>query len=274
MKRRAFLWICVLLTLALIGSAGGQEKAAPAYLRVLLPDKDADLYIDEYECKQTGKIRIFVTPPLPPGKTFKYTLEASWEPNNYTEVTRTREVEVQAGKVIEVDMREEDPKNPDDLEIKYVPTPNEVVEAMCKLADVGKADVVYDLGCGDGRIVITSVDKFKAKKGVGIDINEDLVKLSTNNAKKAKVADRVTFRKQDVLTIKEKELSDATVVMLYMGEKVNQRLMPVLKKALKPGARIVSHDFPMGDWKADKTVKVTDDQKEDHTLYLWTIKKK
>src|SRR5207245_2563042 len=98
------------------------------------------------------------------------------------------------------------------------------------------------------------------------------VALSRENAKKAKVTDRVTFREQDVLTIKD--LADASVVMLYMGEDVNLRLMPILKSTLKPGSRIVSHDFKIGDWKPDQTITVVDELQDEHILYLWTIKKK
>ena len=168
-----------------------------------------------------------------------------------------------------LDLRKADDKNPDKFLIRFVPTPEDVVEAMCKIANVGKDDVVYDLGCGDGRIVITAITDFKAKRGIGVDIDGELVELSKKNAKAAKVDDRVAFRKLDVLTIKD--LADASVVMLYMGEDVNLRLMPILKSTLKPGSRIVSHDFKMGDWKAEKTVKIFDEFGDEHIVYLWTI---
>jgi cyclopropane fatty-acyl-phospholipid synthase-like methyltransferase len=186
-------------------------------------------------------------------------------------VIRSRSVAVKPGQAIEVDFRKADPKNPDKFHIRYVPTPEDVVEAMCKLAKVGKNDVVYDLGCGDGRIVIAAVNDFHAKRGVGVDIDEDLVKLSKEEAKNAKVEDRVSFRKQDVLEIKD--MADASVVMLYMGEDVNLRLRPILQKSLKPGSRIVSHDFNMGDWAPDKKITVySNEDGDDHELYLWTIK--
>ena len=191
------------------------------------------MLIEQKATKQTGETRLFVSPPLEAGWKYVYTVTAKWQPNNYTEVIRTRVVEVKAGQTVEVDLRKADDKNPDKFLIRYVPTPEEVVTAMCKLGSVGKDDVVYDLGCGDGRIVITAITDFKAKRGVGVDIDGELVKLSIENAKDAKVADRVSFRKQDVLTIKD--LGDATVVMLYMGEDVNLRLMPILKSTLKPG---------------------------------------
>ena len=271
MTRFVFVFTCALMTLGFLGTAGGQQtgQGQPATVRLMLPQDDAEVLFDDHFTKQKGANRLFVTPPLNTARPFTYTLTVKWWPNNYTEVIRTRVVEVKAGKEVEVDFRKPDPKNPDNFLIRFVPTPEEVVEAMCKLGKVGKDDVVYDLGCGDGRIVITAVTDFSAKRGVGVDIDPELVKLSIDNAKKANVADRVQFRKQDVLTIKD--LADASVVMLYMGEDVNLRLMPILKSTLKPGSRIVSHDFKMGDWKAEKTVSIDDEFGDEHILYLWTI---
>jgi uncharacterized protein (TIGR03000 family) len=269
--RAALALTCTLAALGLLAAAHGQPPggAQRAYLRVLLPEKDAKVLIDGHKTKQTGAARLFASPPLEPGQSFTYTVTAKWEPNNYTEVIRTRRVPVKAGDELEVDLRKPDPKNPDRFLIRFVPTPEEVVEAMCKLARVGKDDVVYDLGCGDGRIVISAVKDFGARRGVGVDIDSTLVELSRTEAKSAGVSDRVKFRQDDVLNIKD--LSDATVVMMYMGEDVNLRLRPILKKTLRPGARIVSHDFKMGDWKPEKTVEITDSEGIEHEIYLWTI---
>jgi uncharacterized protein (TIGR03000 family) len=273
MPRRVFALACVLGCLPLLypvlGQQNGQEK--PATLRVLLPEDDAELKVDGKPTKQTGVKREFVSPPLDPRYTFAYTITASWEPNNYTTVFRTRKVHVRAGEEVVVDLRKPDDRNPDRFLIRFVPTPENVVEAMCKLGEVTRNDVVYDLGCGDGRIVITAIKDFKARRGVGVDIDENLVKLSKENAEKAGVTDRVSFRKGDVLDLKD--LGDANVVMLYMGEDVNLRLMPILKKSLKPGSRIVSHDFKMGDWKPEKKITVVDDGGDEHELYLWRIGK-
>lgn len=266
------LLVAFLLTaLTFIHLATAQPPTDRIYLRVLVPRADARLFIDDHLTKQRGEVRDFQSPVIDPRKTYRYTITARWWPNNYTEVIRTRVVEVRAGKEIEVDLRKKDDKNPDKYHIRYVPTPDEVVEAMCKLGEVGKDDVVYDLGCGDGRIVITAITKFKAKRGVGVDIDKALVEESRDNAREAKVEGKVEFRHQDVLTIKD--LSEATVVMMYMGEDVNLRLMPILKQTLKPGARIVSHDFKMGDWKAEKMIPVTDNDGIEHELYLWRIGK-
>lgn len=166
--------------------------------------------------------------------------------------------------------KKEEPKKAVRLDVPYVPTPNKVVEEMLKLAGVKEGDVVYDLGCGDGRIVITAVKKNKAKKGVGIELAPERVKLSKENTEKAGVADKVEIREGDVLKLTD--VSEATVVTLYLLPDVNLKLKPILLKSLKPGSRIVSHDFDLGDdLKPDKEITVKDEEGREHGLYLWTI---
>lgn len=150
-------------------------------------------------------------------------------------------------------------------DVVYVPTPQEVVDEMLALAKVTKDDVLYDLGSGDGRIPITAAQKF-GTRGIGIDINPERIKEANANAQKAKVTDRVKFLNQDLFTT---DISDATVVTLYLLPTLNVKLRPQLFKQLKPGTRVVSHDFDMGEWKPDKVVKT----KEGSTIYLWTIPK-
>ena len=147
-------------------------------------------------------------------------------------------------------------------DVAYVPTNEKIVDAMLKLAKVAKGDTVYDLGCGDGRIVITAAKEFGAI-GIGIEINPQLVKLAEENARQAGVADRVRFVEADLF---KTNFSRATIVMLYLSPGVNLKLRPQLLKQLKPGTRIVSHDFHMGDWKPEQTVKL-----EAATLYFWTV---
>ncbi len=147
-------------------------------------------------------------------------------------------------------------------DVPFVPSPEEVVNGMLKLADVHKGDVVYDLGCGDGRIVITAAKDFGAR-GIGVDINPERIKEATDNAKKSGVADQVTFREGDLFTA---NLDGATVVTLYLLPNVNLRLKPKLLHDLKPGTRVVSHSFDMGDWKPDKQLEVNG-----RNLYLWII---
>src|SRR5262249_48384183 len=172
--------------------------------------------------------------------------------------------------------KEEPKKEKDDdktIVVPFVPTPQEVVEEMLKLAGVKEGDVVYDLGCGDGRIVVTAVKKYKAKKGLGVDLNPERIKDSEKTAKDAGVQDKVEFKQGDVLKLTDKDIAQADVITLYLLPEVNLRLMPVLKKGLKPGARIVSHDFDMGDWKAEKQIEVKDPDGITHTVYVWTIQK-
>jgi len=147
----------------------------------------------------------------------------------------------------------------------YVQTPQEVVERMLQLAQVGRNDVVYDLGCGDGRLVITAAKKYGAR-GVGVDFDPNLVKESRANAEKAGVAALVEFRDQDALTV---DVSPATVVTLYLLTSSNLKLRPILTKALRPGARIVSHQFGMGDWQPGTQETLMAADGSTHILYLW-----
>ena len=160
----------------------------------------------------------------------------------------------------------------------YVPTNTKVVEAMLKLAAVKEGETVYDLGCGDGRIVITAVKEFKAKRGLGLDFNPERLKDCEERMKTEKLTDdqkkKLTFKQGDVLKMVPEDFKDVDVVTLYLLPDVNKRLKPVLQKGLKPGARVVSHDFDMGeDWKEDKKEEVKSERSYPHTIYLWTIKK-
>jgi SAM-dependent methyltransferase len=152
------------------------------------------------------------------------------------------------------------PRQPD---VRYVPTPQNVVDAMLEMAHVTAADVVYDLGSGDGRIPITAAARYGAR-GVGIEIEPRLVREANDNAAKAGVTGRVLFLTQDLF---ETDLSPATVVTLFLLPRINQQLMPSLKR-LRPGTRIVSHQFDMGDeWPAERSQDVNG-----LMIYLWTIK--
>lgn len=152
------------------------------------------------------------------------------------------------------------------LEVPFVPTPYEVVAEMLGLADVDKGDVVYDLGCGDGRIIIMAAEKTGAR-GVGVDIDPQRIKERRENAIKAKVTDRVRFLQKDLF---EANISKATVVTLYLTSDVNLKVRPKLLRELKPGTRIVSNDFDMEEWKPDKTLQVTSDY-ENYTIYFWVV---
>lgn len=159
---------------------------------------------------------------------------------------------------------------PRELDVPYLPTTEPAVVAMLKLAGVKDSDIVYDLGCGDGRIVIAAAKEFGAR-GVGIDLNPERIQEANANARKAGVENKVRFVEGDLFSA---DIHDATVVTLFLLTSVNQRLRPKLQADLKPGTRVVSNTFDMGDWKPEKeaTVEGTDDGAYfSRKLYLWTI---
>ena len=155
-------------------------------------------------------------------------------------------------------------KSPD---VVYVPTPHDIVAKMLEVAGVTKDDVVYDLGCGDGRIVVTAAKKFGCR-GVGFEISPEMVKASNANVKRAKVENLVTIKQEDVF---KQDLSKASVITLYLLPSLNLRLVPQLEK-MKPGSRIVSHAYDIKGIKPDRVILI--ESKEDssnHNIYLWTI---
>jgi ribosomal protein L11 methylase PrmA len=152
-------------------------------------------------------------------------------------------------------------------DVPYVGTPPQVVEAMLALAGVTRNDVIYDLGCGDGRIVITAAQKYGAR-GVGIDIDSQRIRESNENAQKAGVTAQVRFAQQDLF---ETDLREATVVMLYLLPSVNLKLRPKLLSELRPGTRIVSHNYDMGDWVPEKVVTVDLGEFREHKVFYWTV---
>lgn len=157
-----------------------------------------------------------------------------------------------------------------DPDVPFVPTTDEAVSAMLKLADVKKTDTVYDLGCGDGRIVVAAAKEFGAH-AVGIDINPVRIAEAKENAKKAGVEHLVRFEENDLF---EADIHQASVVTLFLLTSVNMKLRPKLLKDLKPGTRVVSNTFDMGDWKPEKEITVGADEEASylsHRLYLWTV---
>jgi precorrin-6B methylase 2 len=151
--------------------------------------------------------------------------------------------------------------------VPYVPTPQEVVERMLELAQVKKGDVVYDLGSGDGRIVVTAAKKYGVR-AIGFEIDPERIRESAENIKKAGVGHLVEIRQQDIRTV---DLSPASVLTMYLLPEVNLMIRPNIWKQMKPGSRVVSHDFDMGDWKPLKTENIKDGSSWDHTLYLWHV---
>jgi uncharacterized protein (TIGR03000 family) len=242
------------------------KEGKPAQLRVKLP-ANAKLSIDEQPTKASGPERLFVTPPLQEGKTFAYTLKWTY-PSGKILMVRMIIVNCAAGKETVVDLRPGSKDNESSW-ISYVPTPDVVVDKMLEMAELSARDVIFDLGCGDGRIVATAAKKFGAK-GVGIDIDPERIRDSHETVKNAKVENLVEIRQGDALKVPD--LSRATVVTTYMLYEFQKKLSPILKKELAPGTRIVAHDFelPADEWTPERTVTVQGPDHE-HVLYLYRI---
>jgi uncharacterized protein (TIGR03000 family) len=273
------LIIAGLLAFGIVLPAIAQEKkSAPATIKLLIPDKPTKTEVtiegkkqDEPAGLKDGT-RVFVTPDLDPAKAYAYKIEVKIVPNNYTEIFRTREVTFKAGETVTVDVRTEDKTTPDRIVVRWVPTPDDIVDKMCEMAKVTKDDVVHDYGCGDAVMLIRPIQKFGAKKGWGNDIDPKMVKAAHENIEKAGLKDKVTVVQGDILKMSDKDVAEATVVLLYIGDDLGAKLGPLLQKSLKPGTRIVSHRFGLGDWKPDKTIEVKGMDGEDYTLHLWTVK--
>jgi len=153
-----------------------------------------------------------------------------------------------------------------DLDVPFVPTPIPVVTEMLQVANVNANDVLYDLGSGDGRIVIAAAQHF-GTRGVGIDLDPQRVQEANDNARQAGVTDRVQFLQGDIF---QADLREATVVTLYLLPSVNMKLRPKLLSELRPGTRVVSHNYDMGDWEPEKTIRVTVSGSQ-HTVYYWIV---
>ena len=269
-----------ILALMVAFGATAQEKKT-ATIKLLIPETPTkvSLKVEGKELAANDKaakegVRVLVTPDLEPGKTYAYKIEAKLDPNNYTTIVRTREITFKAGEEVTLDLRKKDDKTPDNVIIRWVPTPKIVVKDMCELAKVGKDDVVIDPGCGDAVMIIMAVQDFKAKRAIGVDYDPKKAVESKENVEKAGLKDKIAVREGNALKLTADDLKDVTVMMLYMGNELNIRLRPIIWDHMKPGSRIVSHRFIMGDWKPDKTITVSregDYGVEDFELHVWTV---
>lgn len=260
----------------LVGAACGQDKA-PATIKITVPKneyKETVVTVGGVELKGTGAVRTFTTPALVAGKEYTFKFEALIEPNNYTKITRPREVTVKAGDTVKLDLTIED-KKLDKIVVRWVPTPVDIVDKMAAMAKIGKDDVIFDPGCGDAIMLIRPVKSLGAKKGIGIDIDPKMVKIAQEKAKTEGVAEKIVIKEGDILNEKDMAVcAEASVVLIYIGDDLGARMSPVLQKLLKPGTRVVSHRFKLGDWKPDKTVTVKGEDGDEYTLHYWVVKEK
>ena len=262
-----------------IAPAAAQEKKAEAQpakqvkskIKVSVPQDDAELTIEGKVTKPTGTVREFETPNIEAGRLYEYTFSTVWRPNNYTTITRTKSTEFKGGDDIVVDLTMPDPKAPDKAVVRWVPTPDDIVDKMMELGNVKKGDIAYEPGSGDGRMLIAAVKK-GADKGVGIELDAKKAAEATENVKKAGLSEKIKIIEGDAL--KDRDYSEATVVLLYMGNEFNNLLRPILEKQLKPGSRIISHRFVLGDWAPDKSITVTGLDGDEYKLHVWTVKEK
>jgi uncharacterized protein (TIGR03000 family) len=235
-------------------------------IRVTLPKDDAELLVNDKSVgSKIGAIRTFDTSPLESGQVYAYKFTTIWAPNTYTVITRNATVRFRAGDAVTVDLTKDDSN--DRARIRYVPTTDAIVDEMIKLAGISQDDVVFEPGCGDSRITIAAV-KAGARRGIGIDIDPERVAESQQNVRAAGLEERIEIRLGDALDIKD--LSDATVVFLYMGDEFGRLMQPLLVKQLKVGTRVVSHRFTLGDWTPDQTVTVID-LGIPYLLHVWTV---
>jgi uncharacterized protein (TIGR03000 family) len=241
------------------------ERRLTSRIVVTVPADDAELVVNGEAIGGGGASRTFETPPLNES-AHQYTFTVTWMPNAYTTMTRTKTVAFRRGETVRVDLRVEDPA--DRVRVIYVPTPADVAAAMVDLAGVGRNDVVYEPGCGDARITTAAI-RAGARRGICIDIDPERARESKANVEASGLANRIDVREGDALDVKD--LSDVSVVFLYMGDHFNLLVRPVLWRELKVGARIVSHRFTMGDWKPDRTVSVMSEMGGFSELHLWTI---
>jgi uncharacterized protein (TIGR03000 family) len=269
-KHVSLVVACITTAALLLMPAAAGAQRAPATVRTVItvkvPAAEATLEIDGVAIPGSGISRTFETPPLAIDGTYKYSVVAKWQPNNYTDISRTKVVTFRAGERVTLDLTVDDPG--DRVVVRYVPTPDQIALEMVKLAGVTPNDVTYEPGCGDARITIAAV-KSGARRGVGIDLDPERVTESRANVAAAGLAGRIDIRLGDALD--QPDLGSMTVVFLYMGDHFNMRIRPYLWKQLPVGARVVSHRFLMGDWHPDKTVTVTDDYGLPYELHLWTI---
>jgi hypothetical protein len=243
MSSKGTTWVWVVVCLGLVGCAPEKTEPPKATSAKANATKPADSTADRTAAQQTSPA-------------------VSKEPKAPSSATTPPAAQTQTAQTPPAAEPAQEPKRPD---VIFVPTPQEVVDKMLELAQVTKDDVVYDLGCGDGRIVVTAAKKYGCR-AFGFDVDPERIQESKENVEKNGVGNLATIEQKDIFTL---DLSKANVITLYLLPSLNVKLIPQLEK-LKPGSRIVSHDFDMRGVTPDKVVTVDGDGGYGHTVYLWT----
>jgi uncharacterized protein (TIGR03000 family) len=270
MKTLTRIALCLVLPLALLTQSTAQEKAE-SEITIVVPEKgheETEVKVNGKLLPGEGEIRKYKV-SLDKTKETKIAIQALIQPNNYEKITRIKYVTLKGGETAKVDMTRRDQKNDDRIKARWVPTPDDIVDKMAEMAKVGKNDVVYDLGCGDAVMLIRPLQKLGAKRGVGIDIDPKMVAIAKKKVKEAGLQDKIEIREGDIFDVKD--MSDATVVLLYIGDRLGEQMSPVLRKTMMPGSRIVSHRFHLGDWAPTRTETVTGADGYEYTLHLWIV---
>jgi uncharacterized protein (TIGR03000 family) len=272
MKNLTRITLCLVVLFGLSTWNDAQEKVAST-ITITVPERghaETILKINGKTIDGEGATRTYKA-AIEKGKEAKFRVEALIEPNNYTKITRFKDITLKAGETAKVDLTVKNKKT-DKVVVRWVPTPEDIVDEMCKLGKITKNDIVYDLGCGDAVMLIRPILKFDIKKGVGIDIDPKMIAMAKKKAKEAKVEDRIELRVGDILNVKD--MADASLVLLYIGDDLGELVSPVLQRSLKPGARIVSHRFSLGDWQPTKKVTVKGQDGDEYDLLLWVVGEK
>lgn len=264
------LVVLVSLLASLTGRAAFAQQPPPgtakSKVKVTVPQEDATLTIEGKPTSTTGKVREYDTPDLEPGKKYLYELKVSWKPNKFTTLTRTRTVQFVAGNEVPVDMTVAQPTDTADVLLKAAT--DDVLKDMVDAARITKDDVVFEPKTTDARVLIAAV-KAGAKRAVGVQFDAEKVKAAKAQVKKAELEGKIDI--QQVEPAEAKDYAEATVVFLYVGDEANALLRPVLLKELKPGTRVVSYRFGMGDWKPTATRKGTNADGEQYEIHTWTV---
>ena len=244
-----------------------QPMGVKSKVKVTVPQDDAELSVEQKPTNTKGKVREFDTPDMESGKRYIYDFQVTWRPNKFTTVTRKATRKFTAGDAVEVDLTKDEGN--DKAVVALKPPTDDVIAEAVKAAKLTKDDVVFDLGGADARLPIEAVKKGGAKRGVLVQPDATKVAAAKEQVKKAELEGKVDV--QPAEPAGGKDYAEATVVFLYAGEEGNTALRPVLLRDLKPGARIISYRFKMGDWAPAATTPGVNADGDNYELYTWTV---